>query len=103
MLHSSLQAQLAKSKAELARLKDRLSTVTPTVHKDLSLISLVPRWSDAESAIPLEEFLENIESAAKLGRWQCLYCLRIKAVKLADLARSFYNTCLELHAEGATW
>jgi len=64
MQDSSLQAQLAQSKAERARLKERLSPGTPIVYKDLSLISRVRRWSGAESAIPLEEFLENIESCA---------------------------------------
>jgi len=62
--HSSLQAQLAESKAEIARLKERLSTGTSIVCKDLTLISRFRRWSGAESALPLEEFLENIESCA---------------------------------------
>jgi len=39
------------------------------VHKDLSHISLVPKWSVSESPVSLEEFFENIESAAKIGRW----------------------------------
>jgi hypothetical protein len=56
MQEPSLQAQLAESKAEVARLRDRLSVGVPTVHKDLSLVSLVPRWTGTESASPLEEF-----------------------------------------------
>jgi hypothetical protein len=75
----------------------------PVVHKDLFLISLVSRLSGAESAIPLEEFLENIKSAAQLGDWVSLDCLRVAVLKLAEPARSFYNTCWELHAEDATW
>jgi hypothetical protein len=39
----SLQAQLVESKAEVAKLRDSLSLGVPTVHKDLSLVSLVPR------------------------------------------------------------
>jgi len=65
MQDSNLQAQPAEFKAQIARLKDRLSTGVPTVHKDLLLISLVSRWSGADSAMPLERFLENIETAAK--------------------------------------
>jgi hypothetical protein len=75
----------------------------PTVHKDLSLISLVPKWRGPESAVLLEEFFESIESAAKIGRWHTSDCLQIAALKLTDSARIFYNTCLELHAEEATW
>jgi len=37
------------------------------VHKDLSLISLVPKWSGGEKAIPLDEFLASIHMAALLG------------------------------------
>jgi hypothetical protein len=65
MAGSWWREELAESKAEIARLKDRLSMAMPTVHKDLSLISLVPKWSGAETAAPLEEFLDSIETAAK--------------------------------------
>jgi hypothetical protein len=50
-----LRIELEESKAEIAQLRDRLLMGTPTVHKDLSLISLIPKWSGAETAIPLEE------------------------------------------------
>ena len=103
MQHASLQAQLLESKAEITRLRERLSIGTPTVHKDLSLISLVPKWSGSESAISLEEFFENIENAAKIGRWHSSDCMEIAALKLTDSARTFYNACLELHAENETW
>jgi len=101
MQDASLQAQLLESKAEM--LRQRLSIGAPTVHKDLSLISLVPKWPGSESAVSLEEFFESIESAAKIGRWHSADCMQIAALKLTDSARTFYNTCLELHAEEATW
>jgi hypothetical protein len=63
----------------------------------------VPKWSGPESAVSLEEFFENIESATKIGRWHASDCLQIAALKLTDSARIFYNICLELHAEDATW
>ena len=103
MQDASLQAQLLESKAEITRLRERLSRGTQTVHKDLSLISLVPKWSGSESPASLEEFFENIESAAKIGRWHSSECIQIGALKLSDSARTFYNTCLELHTEDATW
>jgi hypothetical protein len=56
-----LQAELAEAKAEVQRLRERVYVGTPTVHKDLSLISLIPKWSGAETGIPLEEFLSVIE------------------------------------------
>jgi hypothetical protein len=103
MQEPSLQAQLADSKAEVARLRDRLSLGVPTVHKDLSLVSLVLRWTGAASANPLEEFIESIDSAADLGRWTSSDCFRVAILKLAGPARSFYNTCSELHTDDVTW
>jgi hypothetical protein len=91
MQEPSLQAQLAESKAEVARLRDRLFVGVPTVHKDLSLVSLVPRWTGTESASPLEEFLNSIDSAAELGRWTAQDCVRVATLKIACTARLFYN------------
>jgi hypothetical protein len=103
MQEPSLQAQLQESNAEISRLRERLSIGTPTVHKDLSLISLVPKWSRSESAVSLDEFLESIESAARIGRWNSTDCVQIAALKLTDSARTFYNTSVELHAEDVSW
>jgi len=102
MQEASLQAQLLGTKAEITRLRERLSIGTPTVHKDLSLISLVLKWSVSESAVSLEEFFESIQSAAKIGRWHSADCMQIVSLKIIDSARTFYNMCLEFHTEEAT-
>jgi hypothetical protein len=44
MVEEQLRAELVETKAELQRLKERISVGTPTTHKDLSLISLIPKW-----------------------------------------------------------
>jgi len=49
-----------------------MSSGMHTVHKDLSLISLVPKWSGVENATPLEEFLASIEREALIGKWQLM-------------------------------
>ena len=38
-------------------------------YKDLSLVSLVPRWSGGESAPPIQEFFDTIEGSAVIGNW----------------------------------
>jgi len=48
-----LQAELEEPKQEIRRLRESLPLGTPTVHKDLSLVSLVPKWSGAETAVLL--------------------------------------------------
>ena len=74
MFQEKLLSDLQESRAEIQRLRDRLSIGTPTIHKDLSLISLIPKWSGSESAVLLEEFISSIEGAAKLGNWHDLDC-----------------------------
>jgi len=41
-----------------------------TVHKDLSFISLIPRWSGSESTNVLEEFISTHKASARIGRWE---------------------------------
>ena len=60
------------------------------VHKDLSLVTLVPKWSGSDSSIALEEFLSSIESAAKIGHWSDLDKREIVVLKLTDSAKLFY-------------
>jgi hypothetical protein len=64
---------------------------TPTDHKDLSLMSLVPKWSGLHSAVPLEEFFDSIERSAHLGRWDEIDRLRIATLRLIDAEKMFNN------------
>jgi hypothetical protein len=70
MADARLQAELTEAKPGVQRLKERMSLGTPTVHKDLSLVTLVPKWSASESGDTLEEFFASIEGAGRVGRWQ---------------------------------
>ena len=101
--YRQLQQELAESKTEILRLKEHMSLGTPTVHKDMSLISLIPTWSGSETAVPLEEFFSSLEGAAKIGRWQESDKLQVAILKLTDSARLFYSGCPELHAQDVTW
>jgi len=60
MAEARLQMELAETKAELQRLRERVSVGILAVHKDLSLISLVPKWWGSESEITMEEFISSI-------------------------------------------
>ena len=62
-----LKLELSKAQVENQRLRERLSTTPPTVHKDFSLVSRVLKWSGTGSAIPLEEILPNSEGSARIG------------------------------------
>jgi len=80
-----------------------MSLGTPTVHKDLSLISLIPRWSGSDSTNSLEEFISTLEVSARIGRWEPKDTVEIAALKLEGSARVFYQGCTELHTRDASW
>jgi hypothetical protein len=70
MAYAQIQQELEESKLEIQRLRERMSLGPPTVHKELSLISLIPKWSGSESANYLEEFISILETSAQIGRWE---------------------------------
>jgi hypothetical protein len=72
-----LKQELAESKAELHCLKEHMSSGMHTLHKNVSLISLVPKCLGAENATPIVEFLASINRAVLIGRWQDSDCLNI--------------------------
>jgi len=84
-------------------MKESLYGGPPTVRKDLSLISLVPKWSSLDSGDPIEEFFTSTEGAAYIGNWEESDQIRIAVLKLTDAARLFYNVCPELHEKNLTW
>ena len=102
MAEARLRAELEESKAVIQRPKERLSGGPPTVHKDLSLVSLVPKWSGLNSAVPIKEFFASIEGAAQIGKWERPDQVRIAVLKLTDAAILFYNGCPELHEKDVT-
>jgi len=68
MSHEQLKADLFEARKEIERLKERASTsMTPIVHKDLSLMSVIPKWLGSDDTVTLEEFLESIESSRRIG------------------------------------
>jgi len=61
-----LHAELAQTRLEFQQLKERMETGAVTVHKDLSLASLIPKWSGSDWAISLEEFVLVLSPQLKL-------------------------------------
>jgi len=92
MAEIRLRAELEESNAEKARSKQRMSPDVPTVRKDLSLISVVHKWSWAETSVCLEEFLSSIGGASVIGHWDEADRLQVAILRLADPAKAFYVT-----------
>jgi len=90
MAKAWLLAELQESKAEIQRLKERMYLGAPTIHKDLSLITLIPNWSGPESAVTLEEFFDCIEGSSHIGQWQDADKVEIVILKLAGPDKVFF-------------
>ena len=63
-----LQAELAQTRLELQQLKGRMETGAVTVHKDLSLVSLIPKWSGSEPTKHVGKFSLTREASVRIGR-----------------------------------
>jgi len=67
MAEARLQAEDLETEADFQRLREStwsMSVGAPIVHKDLSLITLVPKSSGSYPAVTMKKVLSSIESAA---------------------------------------
>ena len=83
--------ELSEAQIKIQRLRVWLAIAPPTVHKDFSLVSRVPKWSGTESAISREEFFPNIKGSARIGHWLETDCLQVARLGLVDNVRTFYE------------
>jgi hypothetical protein len=67
--NAQLKAKLLEARKEMQWLRDNLVPANPPLLKELSLVSLIPKFAGNDSAISVHEFLSSIESIARLGRW----------------------------------
>jgi hypothetical protein len=80
-----------------------MSLEAPTAHKDLPLLSLVPKWSGLDSPITLEEFFASTEASSKIGLWEESEKREIAVLRLTGSTKLVYQSCTDLHEEGVTW
>lgn len=91
MAKERLEAELADTKPEIQRLRERVFIGTPTVLKDLPVTSKGPMCSCSETAVPLEEFFTNIEGSARVGNSEDVNKIQVAALQLTDAAKQFYT------------
>ena len=90
MFHERLQTELIEAKKEIERLKECASTTTTqTVHKELSLISVVPKLSCSDDTVTLEGLQESIETSGSTGRWPEGDQRKVAVLKLKGSAKLF--------------
>jgi hypothetical protein len=71
--------------------------------KDLSLVSLIPKWSGADTAAPISRFFSAIENAARIGNWTDADQVQVCSLKLIDEAHEFYWATPELRDPVISW
>jgi len=87
-----------EARKEIDHLKERASTnTTPIVHNDLSLVSVIPKWSGSDDTGTLNEFLESIESSGRKGRLTENDQREVAGLRLTGSAKLFYRCCDKLH------
>jgi hypothetical protein len=66
-------------------------------------VSLVPKWSGSDTALPIHEFFDIIEGSGKIGNWTEADQIQVCALKLTDPARAYYGATPELRDPAITW
>ena len=56
----SLRKLVESLQAEISNLRAQVSSGRPTAPKDLSLISLIPKWSGTEKSVSVKQFFELV-------------------------------------------
>jgi hypothetical protein len=99
----NLQKLVESLQAEVRNLRAQVSSSRPTTAKDLSLVSLIPKWSGTEKSVSVEEFFESVESSAKIGCWSDADKIQISVLKISEVAKAFYSSSPELHNADISW
>ena len=99
----SLQKLVEDSQAEINNLQAQVNSSRPTAPKDLSLISLLSKWSGTENSVSVKEFFESEESVATIGNWGESDKKHITVLKLTEAAKAFYSCNPELHSTSVSW
>jgi hypothetical protein len=93
---------LVRLQNEVQELRTRLHSGSSAI-KDLSRVSLIPKWAGPPKTTTLQEFFGVIVSTAHVDHWTNEDMVRFATFKLTDAARSFYNATPELHEPTITW
>jgi hypothetical protein len=94
-----MSSEIELLKRQIATLQARLDTTA----KDMSLVSLIQTWSGTAKSVPLQGFINSVETTADIGNWTEKDKIWVMTLKLTDVARSFYDATPALHDKDVTW
>jgi hypothetical protein len=94
-----MSTEIDTLRKQIATLQARLDTTA----KDMSLVTLIQTWSGTAKSVPLQGFINSVETTADIGNWTDKDKIRVMTLKLTDVARSFYDATPALHDKEVTW
>jgi hypothetical protein len=94
--------QIARLQLKIQNLHAQLPAKTQAT-KDLSMATLINRWSGTDKSQPVNGFFESIEASARVGSWSDADKKEVCILKLTDAAKAFYNATSELHGPSISW
>jgi hypothetical protein len=99
----NLQKLVEILQAEVRNLRAQVSSSRPTTAKELSLVSLLPKWSGTEKSVSVEDFFESVESSSRIDCWSDSDKIQISILKISEFVEAFYSSIPELHNANITW
>jgi len=105
MAYALLQKEVEESKLQVQILRGRMSIETPTVHRDLSVIALIPKRSGSEPTKHVEKFSLTREASVRIGRREPedtgeIITLKLEASKVDNPVSSRFNMGPKFQREG---
>jgi hypothetical protein len=82
MAEALLRQQIESLQAQLTSLHTQMNSGRPTTTKDLSLVSLIPKWAGTDKSMSVYEFFGTVENTAKVGNWGPTDKIQIVVLKL---------------------
>jgi hypothetical protein len=77
--------------------------IAPTATKAMWVANLVEPWRGDGNSIPVTEFCESVDEAAKMGRLSSKDKIQLVRLKFKGVARAFYSAQLQLKADDVTY
>jgi len=98
-----LQAELLEAKAEVHRLRELCHWVSQPFTKTSPWYHCCQNGQVRSRQFLWRIFFASIEGSAGIGRWEGPDRIEIAILKLAGLARTFYQGYPDLHDKRLTW
>jgi hypothetical protein len=93
---------IVEPRAEVQNSQDE-AQIRRIAPKYLALATVIPKWSGAETALPLIKFFDAKEGSTRIGNLTDADKIQVCALKPNETARVYYSAMTELKDPNITW